>query len=941
MEALELETHLSSIRAAIMSIPGSNESISNENIAISIDAYESMQNGLGNELIFSPENRDYIIWKIGNFFNVNMSDVSTSISSKDVDRWFDAKKTEFDWNYWKAYYELLIDQGRAKDVIEKNEQVINNILDLSGDPRKSGRWARKGLVMGNVQSGKTQNYIGLVNKAIDCGYKIIILLGGGNSNDLRKQTQARVDEGVIGASSDDFILGNAQQRVGVGKFRDREFSVATMTSTSDDFKKTTATTLRISLDDLKSPIIFTLKKNTNIMQNLYDWLKDFHSLNPEENIRLDYPMMLIDDEADYATPNTRKEFQDATRTNSLIRQTIDLFNKSTYIGYTATPFANIFIHPETYDEGSLKDDLFPENFMIRVPTPDSYLGQNFYFENQDLEKIGPIKIIDDNEEMYPMTGQKTHMVMGPMSQSLKESINAFVIACAIRDSRGQEKEHKSMIINITHLNALQGQITNAVTEYLNELKTAITHLDGLDISDAKENSIFQRIIKTFNSDFEVPETIEVVLEHANKSINKIQIFGVNASTNLSVDYSEYKKNGLSAIIVGGYKLSRGLTLEGLSTSYFARNSKAYDTLMQMCRWFGYRFNYEDLCKVYLPAESNEWYVHISEAISDLYAELRIMEKNNKTPKDFGLRVRDHPGALTVTARNRMQSAANSVINIDLWGQIRRRFKFHAEKKESHEVNLKATEKFITKIKTGSNEKIIEPSGSILLENVEHDDVLDYLREVDLIEDEIGDLALHNHIKKMSTKGMNRFKVLIKNVSTSRNLTWENDPRFKEKKLLKYYDLCGYRLKLAKRNLKLNEERAELFFPSASMGSGTDEGLFISSDERKRVTEEHPTGKPSAHQLIVSEERNFPGLIIYLFAAAEITPYEPATSSKIEEVKIVSDKPIVGLSVSFPLLENYKNLTANEIRHLANETKVQYQTNYVWQQMELFHQSEEE
>ena len=132
-------------------------------------------------------------------------------------------------------------------------------------------------------------------------------------------------------------------------------------------------------------------------------------------------MLLLDDEADYATPNSRDTYEEVTRTNELIRKILNLFNKSTYVGYTATPFANIFIHPDSKNE-SLGDDLYPDNFMIRIPVPDAYLGQNFYFENQDLEKIGPIEIIDDNEEMLPMTGQKTDTPVGPISPSSKRQL---------------------------------------------------------------------------------------------------------------------------------------------------------------------------------------------------------------------------------------------------------------------------------------------------------------------------------------------------------------------------------------------------------------------------------------------------------------------------------------------------------------------------------------
>ena len=180
----------------------------------------------------------------------------------------DNAKTEIEWNYWDAYKKFLKnDEGRAIKIIEENENIIDEILDLSGNPKIDGAWARKGLVMGNVQSGKTQNYLGLINKAMDAGYKVVILLGG-HMNNLRKQTQIRVDEGVIGRESKHIVaphLGVPKQ-TGVGKYR-HGHNVATVTSSDEygEFQKRIANTLGITFDNLADPIIFTVKKNHSIL----------------------------------------------------------------------------------------------------------------------------------------------------------------------------------------------------------------------------------------------------------------------------------------------------------------------------------------------------------------------------------------------------------------------------------------------------------------------------------------------------------------------------------------------------------------------------------------------------------------------------------------------------------------------------------------------------
>ena len=231
---------------------------------------------------------------------------------------------------------------------------------ISGDPGIDGAWSEKAS-MGNVQSGKTQNYIGLINKSIDAGYRVIILLGG-HMNALRNQTQERVDYGVIGRESSHIVTNSGvQEYVGVGKIRDPKYKVATVTSTRNDFNAQIANGLGIDFTDLASPIILTIKKNTRILDNLNRWIRERHMLDVENNIKLDMPMMLIDDEADYASINSQHHRNRITKTNNP-SELLSYFHKNTYVAYTATPFANIFIDPDTQDD-MFGDDLFLKIFI--------------------------------------------------------------------------------------------------------------------------------------------------------------------------------------------------------------------------------------------------------------------------------------------------------------------------------------------------------------------------------------------------------------------------------------------------------------------------------------------------------------------------------------------------------------------------------------------------
>ena len=926
----QLEHFIISVRNLLLSNVDTSVAIDPEEIDKVINICESYR-----DKPLTEEEKEYVKFTIHSQFTIDLQHKGTVLGNPDVKRWLDNAKTEIEWTYWKAYRDYLAnDQRRGEKIIEENERIIDNILDYSGDPRIEGLWSRKGLVMGNVQSGKTQNYLGLINKAMDAGYRIIILLGG-HMNDLRKQTQERVDEGVIGRESAHIVQANLgiQNRIGVGKYRSED--VATVTSSVGDFNKNTANNLGIGLDSLSDPIIFTVKKNTSILKNLYEWIKTKHMLDAEDGKKLDLPLLFIDDEADFASVNTKAHKDDITATNKYIRQIIGLFNRSTYVAYTATPFANIFINPETTDE-MYGDDLFPSDFMIRVPVPDNYLGQNFYFENQDYEKINPVVIIDDHEDIIPVR-HNTATSVGPLSLSIKDSIRAFIISCSLRDFRNDEKKHKTMMINITHLNALQAQLAPMIEDYLKELKNSIENIIGYSTDDALANSTIRSFHETFISKFDVEETFEDVLKTIRKAINKIKVYGINTQSKQVLDYSIYP-DGLSAIVIGGHKLSRGLTLEGLSVSYFARNSKAYDTLMQMCRWFGYRPKYEDLCKVYLPIESNEWYTFIAEAVNELYEELEIMSLQEKTPKEFGLKVRDHQGSLIVTARTKMETAENSIITIDMWGQRQRRHRFF-NNKDSNKSNLELTERFYKKITTNKDVKIIDDNGSLLVEDVSHGDIIEYIEDIKLKEDDLGDEALINHIKTMKQNNLPSFKVLVKSIGNSnRKLRWAEHRPEEDEKMLKDYNFCGHKISLQKRNYKSNGSL--LFFPSAEAGSGTDEKIFISKEGIESIIEKKANAQN--FQFIRSPERDFPAMIIYMFSLAIVEPYSSQDWTKDNlSIEIPFDLPTVGLSISFPVLENDQNLSIDEMRALNNASKVSYQTNQVYRQQILpFHMEDE-
>jgi hypothetical protein len=876
-----------------------------------------------------------IKFKLESMFNIKVGEGAIKLPNPDLPLWFHNKKSQIDWSHWEAYRDMLLSQARPIDVINENEKVIDAILDYSGDPKTPGSWARKGLVMGNVQSGKTQNYLGLINKAIDCGYKTVIVLGG-HLNDLRKQTQERIDEGVLGKESRHLILENKAiaAPIGVGIFNRNK--IHTGTSTMGDFKKSSSDNFGFKLNG-SDPVIFTIKKHTGVLEGLYKYIKDEHFLHPESGKRLEGPLLLIDDEADYASINTKHHKEEVTKTNDCIRNLLTLFNKTTYVGYTATPFANIFIDPDT-NSYTDEDDLFPKDFMIKIPVPENYMGQDFFFGEVNLRELNesekqenvysPIITIKDHNPIFEL--KKTQEVPY-LPESLKEAVRAFVLTVALRGFRGENTAHNTMLVNVSHLKDHQNQLELLIEEYRKEIYDAIKSYTSLGLAKSRKNKRLFELECTFEKVFTVKENYEDILDQLEEAVGKINTWAINQSNkkadNRDLDYSKHKENGLSAIVIGGHKLSRGLTLEGLSITYFARNSKAYDTLMQMCRWFGYRPTYKDLCKVYLPEDSLKWYSFIASSIKELYQELDLMARRGERPSDFGLKVREHPGAMIITAKNKIGAGTSEIIKQDLWGQIQRRFKF----KESHEINrknLQYTEQFIHRLLTNNKRDELlskdNQSEHTIFSNVDYEDVINFIKNIDLPEDDIGNTAVISHLKSMKEKGLSAPKICLFNQKNSIGRKWLKLLDIEDQKLLTTpYPFCGRDIVLP--NRAMNFKDGYYYIPSVQLGNPDDEKVFL---EDPTSINESMEKKPVNFDYLCAEERDFPALIIYLFAVAHVTPF-PFDDKNESKVKLAHGHyPTLGFTLSFPRIDKLKGLSRKEIIELNKSTKHEYKVNKI-------------
>lgn len=583
--------------------------------------------------------------------------------------WGAARESEgFDPHYWSRLDKFLREKkGLPPSVVGVLDGDTNEILDHLGNPRDSAHWQKRGMVLGHVQSGKTTNYSALICKAADAGYEVVILLSG-TSNLLRAQTQQRIDEAFIGRKTGFRRQGvRPSDIVGVGEYTPHTGRTPpiSLTSMEGDFSREVVTKSGINIGSVSEPIIFVTKKNAKSLFNLKEWIRR----NRPGGGRIDSPLLLIDDEADNASINTRENPDEFTRINGEIRGILDMFTRASYVGYTATPFANIFIMPDSDEDmtalpcsvGDTKrlGDLFPSDFIMALDPPDNYVGPDKVFAGDEYSD-NMLRQVDDYHDAFPAKHKKTQRVK-ELPESLRTAVRLFVLCRAFMSVAGQTG-HSTMMVNVSHFNDVQESVRGKIHEYLTVLKNAI-RMHARTGSDGN-NQHMEDLCRDFESEYADKGYSWSDIRPHLSAAGGIDVVTVNMRGG-ALDYATHWEHGLHVIAVGGFALSRGLTLEGLRISYLTRNAGAYDTLMQMGRWFGYRGASEDFCRVFMPANAIERYTFVSDAIQELREDIKLMNSLKETPRDFGLRVRQSPAtALQITARNKMRNAESVRLAVD-------------------------------------------------------------------------------------------------------------------------------------------------------------------------------------------------------------------------------------------------------------------------------------
>ena len=737
-------------------------------------------------------------------FEVLLSDLSIGSGSMtsltdDIEPWLNDEKANIKFELWNRYKSYLLEKDPSFP-IPSLDDFTDKILDKCVDPKQHGSWDRRGMVVGHVQSGKTSNYVGLINKATDAGYKLIIVIAGTISS-LRRQTQERIDAGYVGRDSSAYLRNKRKNRIkGVGKYS-VDTDIYPLTSAfylkGDEGDFSTKQLHNSNIPIGKNPVVFVIKKNKTILENLIDWLAHNENIKAIDGRKklINIPALIIDDESDYASVNTTRDINEVKTINKLIRVLLNLFDQNTFIGYTATPYANLFISQEyneeltTFVKGKeyyIGDDLFPKHFILNIKAAKNYIGASklFGLEDQNTgESYEPLDIYRPiySEEYNPPLFERINRhnkddLPEYLPESLKLAVKSFILTCAIRRLRGHKEKHNSMLIHV----ALYVKWIDRVALLVNQLIK-----DYVNKIEANDPEFIDSLKILFESDF-TPTTQNVlnnldytdnrIIQHKwedvrneiRPAIKKFDIRAVHGTTSLAkldyhnisnIDYDRHE-NGLSVIAIGGGKLSRGITLEGLSISYYLRTTRMYDSLMQMGRWFGYRPGYVDLCRLYTNDRIFNWFNHITMATEEMRNDFDIMSSQNLKPTDFRLKVRNHHGLLAVTSVSKLYHSTN--IQISFSGSNKQTYllnkDYNSIQNNFNQLNS-LTERLDTPIKKRT--KISKKLRYLIYKNVEIEPLIQFLNGYRINIPSINNQVLTEYIiAQRSTKSIKEWTICI-------------------------------------------------------------------------------------------------------------------------------------------------------------------------------------
>lgn len=565
--------------------------------------------------------------------------LGTNTSSKDFSvGWYIGPKDE--GGTWAQYRDRLAANPGMKKALETIDEESTAVVSQLANPYEAND-KKKGLVLGYVQSGKTANYAAVISKAADAGYKMVIVLAGMYTA-LRQQTQQRLARDL--ATSSSFIPHSTEAP--------RHWELLTGSGPKDSISTDSDMNAEVSkrgrnvnANDESKIYLAVVKKNSAILRNLIKFLENIKEIDIKR-----FPVLIIDDESDQATPNTLAEKNKLSTINKRVRDLWDTVRIGTYVAYTATPFANLLMDPNDEFE------LYPSDFFVAMNKPEGYFGAREYFglretgitKNENFDPVLDAVRIIPAAEVQEIEPKKKGGVQPPASMvpSLERVIEWFLIATSIRKYRGYQS-HSTMLVHTSMKTDSHQDVAYLIKQYLvdlqgmesEELATKLRATFDAEYYEASENNAYARP--------EWSQLVPFVLD----ALDQVRIIIDNSESEERLEYD--MDSPATTIVVGGNTLSRGLTLEGLVCSYFARVSKTADTLLQMGRWFGYRPGYEDLVRIWLSEDVRETFTFIADIEAELRDEAQLYIDQQQTPSEIGVRMRTYPGIVDLTARNKM------------------------------------------------------------------------------------------------------------------------------------------------------------------------------------------------------------------------------------------------------------------------------------------------
>jgi len=632
--------------------------------------------------------------------------------------------------FWPAFTRALVADGFDEALLDETGDVGGPSSKLVSylAPPGSPEIDTKGLVVGHVQSGKTTNFTAVAAKAADTGYRLFIVLSGVHDA-LRAQTQRRLEKHLLNKE----VLP-------------RWFNL----TEEGDFASPGNAASFLASSEHRS--IAVVKKNGARLRRLNKWLE-----SAPTDVLANCPILVIDDEADQASIDVGR-----TRRSAINKEILKILRhpKAAYIAYTATPFANLLIDPQS-------ENLYPKDFIADLPRPADHMGTEVIFgrlpvdeddTDSDLEGLDVVRHVPEDEivDVRPPSRKVERETWSPvLTPSLERAINYFLIATAARRVRSGEREHSSMLIHTSMFVDCQLALRGPVAEALASARTAVER-GRLGVLEALWSEEQERVPA---SSLELePVPFDHLVTELSGVLDDVRVVVDNSRSDDRLEYDDAAP--VPVIAIGGNTLSRGLTLEGLAVSYFVRSASTYDTLLQMGRWFGYRPGYKDLPRVWMTADLHQWFIHLATVEHEIRSDIARYEKLRKTPMELAVRIRQHP-AMAVTSKAKMRDAVQT--RVSYAGSRLQTFLFEHENAAWLKRNLGAAQNLVLSARSIGIEPEERKRGWWMLPAVPTNLVVRFLEEYQSHENhaDLDRKALTEYIEQQRRKGsLNDWNVVI-------------------------------------------------------------------------------------------------------------------------------------------------------------------------------------